>query len=70
MDNLLTYCGLVAARISASDKDLPVPFYEKITLYTLFSWVCFDSNSILVTILLKCFTCLAGLLGARKLGIL
>ena len=24
MNNLLTYCGLVAARISASEKDLPV----------------------------------------------
>ena len=24
MNNLLSYCGLVAARISASDKDLPV----------------------------------------------
>ena len=26
MNNLLTYCGLVATRISASDKDLPVQF--------------------------------------------
>ena len=25
MNNLLSYCGLVGARISASDKDLPVP---------------------------------------------
>ena len=25
MNNLISYCGLVAARISASDKDLPVP---------------------------------------------
>ena len=24
MNNLLSYCGLVDARISASDKDLPV----------------------------------------------
>ena len=24
MDNLLSYCGLVDARISASEKDLPV----------------------------------------------
>jgi hypothetical protein len=24
MNNLLIYCGLVAARISAPDKDLPV----------------------------------------------
>ena len=24
MNNLMTYCGLVAARISVSDKDLPV----------------------------------------------
>ena len=26
MNNLLSYCGLVDARISASDKDLPVRF--------------------------------------------
>ena len=25
MNNLLSYCGLVDPRISASDKDLPVP---------------------------------------------
>ena len=25
MNNLLSYCGLVDARISASEKDLPVP---------------------------------------------
>ena len=30
MNNLMSYCGLVAARISASDKDLPV------TLRTIF----------------------------------
>ena len=27
-DNLLSYCGLVYARISASEKDLPVKFKE------------------------------------------
>ena len=25
MNNILSYCGLVDARISTSDKDLPVP---------------------------------------------
>ena len=25
MNNLLSYCGLVDARISASEKDVPVP---------------------------------------------
>ena len=25
MNNLLSYCGLVGARIDASDRDLPVP---------------------------------------------
>ena len=29
MNNLLSYCGLVDARISASDKDLPVKVHEK-----------------------------------------
>ena len=28
MNNLLTYCGLVDARIRASNKDLPVTVYE------------------------------------------
>ena len=28
MDNLLSYCGLVDARISASEKDLPVCHVE------------------------------------------
>ena len=27
MNNLLSYCGLVKAKIRASDKDLPVPTY-------------------------------------------
>ena len=27
MNNLLSYCGLVDAKIRASDKDLPVPMY-------------------------------------------
>ena len=29
MNNLLSYCGLVDAKIRASDKDLPVPTNEK-----------------------------------------
>ena len=29
MNNLLSYCGLVDARISASDKHLPVQSYAK-----------------------------------------
>ena len=28
MNNLLSYCGLVDARIRASNKDLPVTVYE------------------------------------------
>jgi hypothetical protein len=28
MNNLLSYCGLVVARISASEKDLPVTGQE------------------------------------------
>ena len=28
MNNLLSYCGLCDARISASEKDLPVPLYQ------------------------------------------
>ena len=30
MNNLLTYCGLVDPRISASDKDLPVHYLKHI----------------------------------------
>ena len=29
MNNLLSYCGLVYVKISASDKDLPVPTVRK-----------------------------------------
>ena len=29
MNNLSSYCGLVDARISAPDKDLPVPLNQK-----------------------------------------
>ena len=29
MNNLLSYCGLADARISASEKDLPVKVVEK-----------------------------------------
>ena len=32
MNNLLSYCGLVDARISASEKDLPVLMLEKIVV--------------------------------------
>ena len=43
MNNLLSYCGLVDARISASEKDLPVqelkmcqnPAYSKLNQYPL-----------------------------------
>ena len=47
MNNLLSYCGLVEARISASEKDLPVPYqrgyiYAKKYSYdptvSLFKW--------------------------------
>ena len=31
MNNLLSYCGLVDARISYSEKDLPVPGWKSIT---------------------------------------
>ena len=31
MNNLLTYCGLVDPRISASDKDLPVIYEWSLT---------------------------------------
>ena len=36
MDNLLSYCGLVDARISASEKDLPV-FESFVYLFSLFT---------------------------------
>ena len=32
MTNLLSYCGLVDAKIRASDKDLPVPETPKLAL--------------------------------------
>ena len=32
MNNLLSYCGLVDPRISASDKDLPVSLVEQDTI--------------------------------------
>jgi hypothetical protein len=42
MNNLLPYCGLVDARISASEKDLPVkqasmPMYETLD-FVNFNW--------------------------------
>ena len=33
MNNLLSYCGLVHARISASEKDLPVQNLSCLTVY-------------------------------------
>ena len=33
MDNLLSYCGLVDARIRASDKDLPVTLAKAKSLF-------------------------------------
>ena len=39
MNNLLSYCGLVDARISASEKDLPVPTsYVLPTYMNLHNW--------------------------------
>ena len=41
MNNLLSYCGLVDTRISASDKDLPVILPSKTKNYShvcLFKW--------------------------------
>ena len=32
MNNLLSYCGLVDARISASDNDLPVLYLQNIII--------------------------------------
>ena len=29
MNNLLSYCGFIGVRISASEKDLPIPFLKK-----------------------------------------
>ena len=49
MNNLLSYCGLVDARISASEKDLPVThvcFSYKIPLSLLLQQV---SGSLLLT---------------------
>ena len=40
MNNLLSYCGLVDARISSSDKDLPV-----ILSFTNFKQVRFSQNT-------------------------
>ena len=33
MNNLLSYCGLVDARISTSEKDLPVRFFKDWTIF-------------------------------------
>ena len=35
MNNLLSYCGLVDSRISASDKDLPVHTYDQTLVTTI-----------------------------------
>ena len=40
MNNFLSYCGLVDARISASEKDLPVHVRYEVQLKYCF-WVCF-----------------------------
>ena len=37
MNNLSSYCGLVDAKIRASDKDLPVPMYTIFTYKPRFS---------------------------------
>ena len=37
MNNLLSYCGLADVRISASEKDLPVPKELSITIYVISS---------------------------------
>ena len=37
MDNLLSYCGLVDAKISTFEKDLPVYIVNSATLLTLTS---------------------------------
>ena len=40
MNNLWSYCGLVDPRISASDKDLPVPKEPNLELlHTMFPWL-------------------------------
>ena len=46
MNNLLSYCGLIDAKIRASDKDLPVPIYLSGTIRTLLrsKTFRFDSN--------------------------
>ena len=45
MNNLLSYHELIDARISASEKDLPVPLYLKqISIYTSGA-IIKDSNS-------------------------
>ena len=36
MNNLLSYYGLVDARITASEKDLPVPKFLELTVDTFF----------------------------------
>ena len=39
MNNLLSYCGLVDARISASEKDLPVQNIFIILFFARFIWI-------------------------------
>ena len=40
MNNFLSYCGLVDAKISASEKDLPVPCRHKLSLYIWLTKIC------------------------------
>ena len=40
MNNLLSHFGLVDAKISASEKDLPVPCRHKLSLYIWLTKIC------------------------------
>ena len=44
MNNLSSYCGLVDARISASDKDLPVPYFFRVKTCQLIMLIYFMLN--------------------------
>ena len=42
MNNILSLCGLVDAKVSASEKDLPLPEKSTSTVYIHTSWgLCF-----------------------------
>ena len=51
MNNLLSYCGLVDAKIKASDKDLPVCCIPTKSFYRKGSFSFFDSHCISLIIL-------------------